>query len=74
MTTDDQIKTLKDIAKHFGSRAISEMIDDIELKLKFADAVIEETGVDIKNNEIEHQCGTVFVGNISITGIEAEEI
>jgi hypothetical protein len=56
--------------------AYQEFINDLNKLpklLELANAVIEETGVDIENNDIEHQLGNVWVGNISISGIELEE-
>ena len=74
MNTQEIINTLRDMATPLQSKAINEMINEVENKMNFADAVIEETGVDIENNEVEHQLGTVWVGNVAITGVETEEI
>jgi len=74
MNTQEIINTLRDMATPLQSKVINEMINEVENKMNFADAVIEETGVDIENNEIEHQLGTVWVGNIAITGVETEEL
>jgi hypothetical protein len=74
MNTNDIVATLRDMATPLQSKVINEMIDDVENKLNFADAVIEETGVDIVNDEVEHQLGTVWVGDIAITGVKTEEL
>lgn len=76
METHELLKLFRDIYnKHFfANKQISEKIDEIEKKLEFADAVLEETGADIENEEIEHQLGIVWVGNVAISAIETEEL
>jgi len=74
MNTQEIVNVLRDMATPLQSKVIDEMINEVENKLNFANAIIEETGVDIENNEIEHQLGTVWVGNIAITGVETEEL
>jgi hypothetical protein len=76
METNAIIKTLRDMnnVTYNNDKSINEMIDEIENKLNFADAVLEETGADIDNNEIEHQLGTVWVGDVTITGIDTQNL
>jgi len=56
------------------NKEIANKINEIEKKLEFADAVLEETGAEIFEEEIEHQLGTVWVGNLAISAIETEEL
>ena len=69
METQEILKKLRN-----DNPELSNQIDEIEKKLEFADAVLEETGAEIFENEIEHQLGTVWVGNIAISGIETEDL
>ena len=57
---------------NYGNKPVLTEEQEKEWKLKLADATLAESELEV-GDEIEHQCGSVWVGKHAISVIETED-